>query len=104
MVTANVNQHTEHGLLTFPLAADITLALRTVGFVLVNELVWSKDRTGGKLGVMGFTTSNFRELPVPAKPALQERARVHHRCRQAPGRAEAWQDCRCLRKPHGSLT
>jgi hypothetical protein len=28
VVTANVNQHTDHGLLTFPLATDFALLLR----------------------------------------------------------------------------
>ena len=45
LVTANVNQHTEHGLLTFPLAADFLNLLRDVGFVVVNEIIWSKDGT-----------------------------------------------------------
>ena len=31
LVTANVNQHTEHGLLTFPLAADFICLLRKHG-------------------------------------------------------------------------
>src|SRR5262249_51489886 len=48
LVTANVNQHTEHGLLTFPLAADFICLLRDLGFVLINEIIWSKDGTGGK--------------------------------------------------------
>lgn len=52
VVTANVNQHTEHGLLTFPLAADFICLLRDIGFVVVNEVVWSKDGTGGKWGAL----------------------------------------------------
>lgn len=44
--TANVNQHTEHGLLTFPLATDLVILLREIGFVLVNEIIWNKDGTG----------------------------------------------------------
>ena len=60
-----MNQHTEHGLLTFSLAADITLALRTVGFVLANELVWSKDRTGGKWGSWGSQRPIFGSYPYP---------------------------------------
>jgi DNA modification methylase len=52
LVTANVNQHTEHGLLTFPLAADFIALLRDLGFVLVNEIIWSKDGTGGKMGFL----------------------------------------------------
>ena len=46
VVTANVNQHTDYGLLTFPLATDFILLLRELGFVLVSEVIWSKDRTG----------------------------------------------------------
>ena len=48
--TANVNQHTEHGLLTFPLATDLVILLRELGFVLVNEIIWNKDGTGRKWG------------------------------------------------------
>lgn len=65
LVTANVNQHTDHGLLTFPLATDFTILLRDVGFVLINELVWSKDRTGGKWGSYGAQRPIFGSYPYP---------------------------------------
>lgn len=65
LVTANVNQHTEHGLLTFPLAADFILMLRDIGFVLVNELIWSKDGTGGKWGSHGAQRPIFGSYPYP---------------------------------------
>jgi len=65
VVTANVNQHTEHGLLTFPLAADFIVLLRDVGFVLVNELIWSKDGTGGKWGSYGKQRPIFGSYPYP---------------------------------------
>lgn len=65
LVTANVNQHTEHGLLTFPLAADFICQLRDIGFVLVNEIVWSKDRTGGKWGSYGKQRPIFGSYPYP---------------------------------------
>ena len=65
LVTANVNQHTEHGLLTFPLAADFICQLRDIGFVLVNELVWSKDGTGGKWGSHGKQRPIFGSYPYP---------------------------------------
>lgn len=86
VVTANVNQHTDHGLLTFPLAADMTVLLRDLGFVLINELVWSKDGTGGRWGSWGDQRPIFGSYPYPpnflfknvheyiiivAKPALQ---------------------------------
>ena len=32
LVTANVNQHTNHGLLTFPLSTDFANLLREIGF------------------------------------------------------------------------
>jgi DNA modification methylase len=65
VVTANVNQHTDHGLLTFPLAADFIVLLREVGFVLINELIWSKDGTGGKWGSYGAQRPIFGSYPYP---------------------------------------
>lgn len=65
VVTANVNQHTDHGLLTFPLAADLTVLLRDIGFVLVNELIWSKDGTGGRWGSAGLQRPIFGSYPYP---------------------------------------
>jgi len=65
VVTANVNQHTEHGLLTFPLAADFICQLRDIGFVLVNEIIWSKDGTGGKWGSHGKQRPIFGSYPYP---------------------------------------
>lgn len=63
--TANVNQHTEHGLLTFPLATDIIILLRELGFVLVNEIVWNKDGTGGKWGSANGQRPIFGSYPYP---------------------------------------
>lgn len=65
VVTANVNQHTDHGLLTFPLATDFTVLLRDLGFVLINELIWSKDRTGGRWGSAGIQRPIFGSYPYP---------------------------------------
>ncbi|HEU4677917.1 MAG TPA: site-specific DNA-methyltransferase [Terrimicrobiaceae bacterium] len=63
--TANVNQHTDHGLLTFPLATDIVVLLREIGFVLVNEIIWSKDGTGGKWGSANLQRPIFGSYPFP---------------------------------------
>jgi len=63
--TANVNQHTDHGLLTFPLATDIVVLLREIGFVLVNEIIWSKDGTGGKWGSANQQRPIFGSYPFP---------------------------------------
>jgi site-specific DNA-methyltransferase (adenine-specific) len=63
--TANVNQHTDHGLLTFPLATDIVVLLREVGFVLVSEVIWSKDGTGGKWGSANQQRPIFGSYPFP---------------------------------------
>jgi DNA modification methylase len=63
--TANVNQHTDHGLLTFPLATDLVILLREVGFVLVNEIIWSKDGTGGKWGSANQQRPIFGSYPFP---------------------------------------
>ena len=43
VVTANVNQNTkEHGLLTIPLATDMTKVLQSCGFALINQIIWNK--------------------------------------------------------------
>ena len=65
VITANVNQHTDHGLLTFPLAADMTVMLRDLGFVMINELIWSKDKTGGRWGSAGMQRPIFGSYPYP---------------------------------------
>lgn len=65
VVTANVNQYTEHGLLTFPLATDFAVLLRELGFVMVNEIIWSKDGSGGKWGSYGAQRPIFGSYPYP---------------------------------------
>lgn len=65
LVTANVSQHTDHGLLTFPLAADFIVALRALGFVLAGEIIWSKDGTGGRWGSWGTQRPIFGSYPFP---------------------------------------
>jgi site-specific DNA-methyltransferase (adenine-specific) len=65
LITAHVNQHTNHGLLTFPLATDFTVLLRDVGFVMVNEIIWNKDGTGGKWGSYGEQRPIFGSYPYP---------------------------------------
>ncbi len=65
LVTANVNQHTDHGLLTFPLATDFAVLLRSLGFVMINEIIWSKDGTGGKWGSYGAQRPIFGSYPYP---------------------------------------
>ena len=65
LVTANVNQHTEHGLLTFPLAADFVVLLRDIGFVMVSELIWSKLATGGRWGSANKQRPIFGSYPYP---------------------------------------
>lgn len=65
IVTANVNQQTEHGLLTFPLSTDFAILLREIGFVMINEIIWSKDGTGGKWGSWGKQRPIFGSYPYP---------------------------------------
>lgn len=65
LVTANVNQHTDHGLLSFPLAADFVVLMRKLGFVVVNEIIWSKDGTGGRWGSAGHQRPIFGSYPYP---------------------------------------
>ncbi len=63
--TANVNQYTEHGLLTFPLAADLCIIMRELGYVMINELIWSKDKTGGRWGSANGQRPIFGSYPYP---------------------------------------
>jgi len=63
--TANVNQFTDHGLLTFPIAADLCIIMRDLGFVMINELIWSKDKTGGKWGSANGQRPIFGSYPYP---------------------------------------
>jgi DNA modification methylase len=65
VVTANVNQHTEFGLLTFPLPADLTLLLRDIGFLPIADVIWSKDGTGGRWGSWGAQRPIFGSYPYP---------------------------------------
>lgn len=65
VVTANVNQHTDHGLLTFPLSTDLATAMRDVGLVMVNEIIWSKDGTGGRWGSANGQRPIFGSYPYP---------------------------------------
>jgi len=65
IVTANVNQYTNYGLLTFPLAADYIMLMRGIGFLLVSEVIWSKDGTGGKWGSWGKQRPIFGSYPYP---------------------------------------
>lgn len=65
VVTANVNQHTDHGLLTFPLATDFAAGMRSLGLVMINEIIWSKDGTGGKWGSANGQRPIFGSYPYP---------------------------------------
>lgn len=65
LVTANVNQYTNHGLLTFPLSTDFTNLLREIGFVMINEIIWNKNGTGGKWGSYGNQRPIFGSYPYP---------------------------------------
>jgi site-specific DNA-methyltransferase (adenine-specific) len=65
VVTANVNQHTDFGLLCFPLAADLVALLRSLGFMMINEIVWNKAGTGGKWGSWGRQRPIFGSYPYP---------------------------------------
>lgn len=65
VVTANVNQMTEHGLLTFPLSTDIGIMLRDLGLVMINEIIWSKDGTGGRWGSANGQRPIFGSYPYP---------------------------------------
>ncbi len=66
VVTANVNQNTkEHGLLTIPLASDMTKTLQHCGFALISQIIWNKDGTGGKWGSANSQRPIFGSYPYP---------------------------------------
>lgn len=65
VVTANVNQMTDHGLLTFPISTDIGVMLREIGLVMINEVIWSKDGTGGRWGSANGQRPIFGSYPYP---------------------------------------
>lgn len=66
VITANVNQNTkEYGLLTIPLASDMTKGLQKVGFALINQIIWNKDGTGGKWGSANSQRPIFGSYPYP---------------------------------------
>lgn len=66
VVTANVNQNTkEYGLLTIPLASDMTKVLQDIGFALINQIIWNKDGTGGKWGSANTQRPIFGSYPYP---------------------------------------
>ncbi len=66
VVTANVNQNTkEYGLLTIPLASDMTKVLQGCGFVLINQIIWNKDGTGGRWGSANAQRPIFGSYPYP---------------------------------------
>jgi DNA modification methylase len=65
LVTANVNQMTDHGLLTFPLSSDLATTMRELGLVMINEIIWTKDGTGGKWGSANGQRPIFGSYPYP---------------------------------------
>ena len=66
IVTANVNQNTkEHGLLTIPIASDMTKIAQKIGFALINQVIWNKDGTGGKWGSSNSQRPIFGSYPYP---------------------------------------
>lgn len=65
IIIANVNQQTDHGLLTFPISSDFCTILRDIGLVMVNEIIWSKDKTGGKWGSANGQRPIFGSYPYP---------------------------------------
>lgn len=65
LVTANVNQMTDHGLLTFPLSSDLSTIMRELGLVMINEVIWTKDGTGGRWGSANGQRPIFGSYPYP---------------------------------------
>lgn len=66
IVTANVNQNTkEYGLITIPIASDLIKIAQSIGFVLINQIIWNKDGTGGKWGSSKDQRPIFGSYPYP---------------------------------------
>lgn len=66
IVTANVNQNTkEYGLVTIPIASDLTKIAQQKGFSLVNQIIWNKNGTGGKWGSSNSQRPIFGSYPYP---------------------------------------
>lgn len=66
IITANVNQNTrEYGLVTIPIASDLTKIAQSVGFFLVNQIIWNKNGTGGKWGSSASQRPIFGSYPYP---------------------------------------
>lgn len=65
-VVANVNQNTkEYGLVTMPIATDLTKVAQECGYSLVNQIIWSKDATGGRWGSSSSQRPIFGSYPFP---------------------------------------
>ncbi|OPX83880.1 MAG: DNA adenine methyltransferase YhdJ [Pelotomaculum sp. PtaB.Bin013] len=66
IVTANVNQNTrEYGLVTIPIASDLTKIAQSCGFSLINQIIWNKNGTGGKWGSANSQRPIFGSYPYP---------------------------------------
>ena len=66
IVVANINQNTkEHGLVTIPIASDMTKIVQNIGFSLVNQIIWNKDGTGGRWGSSNSQRPIFGSYPYP---------------------------------------
>ena len=66
IVTANVNQNTrEYGLVTIPIATDLTKLMQQTGFFLINQIIWNKDGTGGRWGSANGQRPIFGSYPYP---------------------------------------
>ena len=66
VVTANVNQNTrEYGLVTMPIATDLTKLMQRTGFFLINQIIWNKDGTGGRWGSANGQRPIFGSYPYP---------------------------------------
>ena len=66
IITANVNQNTkEYGLVTIPIASDLTKITQKIGFSLVNQVIWNKDGTGGRWGSSNAQRPIFGSYPYP---------------------------------------
>lgn len=65
LIVANVNQMTDHGLLTFPLSTDITMMLRDIGMMMTTEIIWTKNSPDVGAGRPSWRRPMFGSYPYP---------------------------------------
>ena len=96
------------------------MLLRDIGFMMINEIIWSKDGTGGKWGSYGAQRPIFGSYPFPpnflfknvheyvlifAKPNITKtkgpKVKIYRDLMAEIGRVGKWQEPRLVLDPAG---